>query len=108
MPVPTSRLEPEMVIGLKMVAIRAEQTHTQEYGPNEHMSPVKTGGHKESGRINTVSKREMRVRVLVRLNPGECRTKQNSQPQAENEMFSLTFTKGMMSPCHRSTRSEKN
>src|SRR5579863_2314558 len=71
-PVPGSRLEPEMPFRRELPGSRSEPAHDQEDGPDHHVEAMKAGGQEEGGRIDaTADELEWRVGVLDRLAQGE-------------------------------------
>ena len=60
MPIPSCKLEAEMLFRGHVLRIEPEQTHCQEDCPDNNVRAVEAGRHKEGGSIGRAVKSELR------------------------------------------------
>src|SRR5262249_13104222 len=70
-PVPGRELETQVLRRREMAEIGADQAYDQERRPNDHVRPVKAGGHEEGGTVDVAAEIERRVAVFISLHAGE-------------------------------------
>lgn len=78
MPVSCRCFEPEVVLGSKVVVNLSEETYRKERCADDYVEAVESGGHEESGAVDSVSDREGGLVVLHSLEDCEIAAEQNS------------------------------
>src|SRR5271169_1819945 len=82
MPIPSCRLEAEMVVRLEMPEPCPGQADDQKGRADDDVEAVKARRHEEGGRKDAAGKMEGGVAVLVGLDRGEAQTEEDGQRQA--------------------------
>src|SRR6266566_4720507 len=101
MPVPGSRLEPEMMVGFEMPGPCPIETDDQKCRPDDDVETVKPGGHEKSRRIDAVGEMKRRVAVLPSLNRGEADAEKDSQRQPAQQSAAVALDQRMVRPGDR-------
>src|SRR5215813_9125550 len=104
MPIPSRRLEAEVMVGFEMPGPRPKETNDQKGRPDDDVKTVEPGRHEKSRGVDAISEVERGVAVLPSLNRGEADAKEDGQRQSPQQSASVAFDQRMMRPGHCSPR----